>query len=79
MAADTQASFTDSWYVEDANPGLKTVEHTGETEARERMPGGFLLCLFSLVWNETKCSAPAKLRRGAGALAITSLGMWEKL
>lgn len=71
MAAYTQASFTDSWYAVEVDQGLKSVEHIGETEASGRRPGGFPLCLFSLVGNKTMCSIPAKLRHGARALAIT--------
>lgn len=75
MAAYTQASFTDSWYAEEAVPGLKTVEHIGETEASDRRPGGFPLCLFSMVGNETKCFTA---QQSSGTVQGPSPGMWEK-
>lgn len=77
MAAYTQASFTDSWYAKEAVPGLKTVEHIGETETSDRRPGGFPLCLFSMAGNETKCSTPQQSSGMVQGL-WPSPGMWEK-
>lgn len=64
VAADTQASFTEGGYAEAARLELKTAEHSGGeggwgddddgTEASERRPGGFYLCLFFLVGSETQ-------------------------